>query len=72
MPLYEYECNEHGKFDVLHNSPFADGALKIRDGVLTAGRAEVAVPKLAPCPKCKLPCKRVVAAHARTPGKWKV
>jgi hypothetical protein len=71
MPLYEYECAEHGKFEKLYDSPFLNGALKIEDGKLTVWECELRPPKTAPCPRCAMPSPRLVSAHARTPGKWK-
>ena len=72
MPLYEYDCKEHGTFEVLYASPFSDGTLEIKAGKLTVGHVETLPPKVALCPKCKAPSPRLVSAHAKTPGKWKV
>lgn len=71
MPLYEYDCKKHGRFEMLHTDPLPEMALEVRDGKLTAGRAEGAPPKVATCPKCGLCSPRLVSAFARTPGKWK-
>ena len=72
MPLHEYECGEHGRFEVLHTDLSPELPLEVRDGKLTAGHAEGAPPRIALCPKCGSCSPRLVSAFARTPGKWKV
>lgn len=70
MPLHEYECRKHGRFEVLCTNPAPESPLEIRDGKLTVGRAEGAPPRVALCPKCGSCCPRLVSAFARTPGRW--
>jgi len=72
MPLYEYECAEHGRFEMLHVSPTAKSILKVKDGKLTVCRTEAGLPEAATCPKCGKCSPRLVSAHARTPGRWAV
>lgn len=71
MPLHEYSCERHGKFEVLRIAPLScRSPLKVRDGKLTAGRVGGTSPNVALCPVCGMPGLRLVSTFARTPGRW--
>ena len=58
MPLFVYECKDHGKFELLKTKARMDQVLDI--------------PETQTCPECGQDCLKLVTAHARTPNKWKV
>ncbi len=49
MPIYEYECTEHGKFESLE--PMREAGTKIGDYTL-------------PCPRCETYCASIMSASS--------
>ncbi|KKM23425.1 hypothetical protein LCGC14_1615350 [marine sediment metagenome] len=49
MPIYEYDCTEHGKFDVLE--PMRKVGTKVDEYT-------------SPCPKCKTYCASIMSASS--------
>lgn len=76
MPLYEYKCEKHGRFEVLCKvASLAELPAKVADDgtiMIDAGGAALAPPELENCPKCGACSPRLLSAFARTPGRWKV